>query len=97
MKFLAFLGKLLTEIGAQIWGMFCGRDKKLSGRKFWGSVVILSGIGISWQFKNNPMPVDVIQLVWNMSGVIIIAIGAFIWGFVTWQNIKDIASAKKDL
>ncbi len=87
--------KALTEAGAQVWGMFCGRDGKLSWRRLIGAIIIIVGLAIAWENRTLPAPETLYQLVWNMAGVIIIAIGAFVWGMVTIQNIKDIAGKGK--
>jgi hypothetical protein len=85
---------LLNGLG-QIWGMFCGTDKKLSARRLLGTALIISGIVLAYNTRDLPIPENLYQLIWNMVGLELVLVGAWVWNFVTIQNIKTVIGKDK--
>lgn len=88
------LEALLNGLG-QIWGMFCGTDNKLSMRRLLGTALIICGIVLTYNSREWPIPENIYQLIWNMVGIEMIGIGAWVWQFITSQNIKTIIGKDK--
>jgi drug/metabolite transporter (DMT)-like permease len=70
--------------------IFCGEDGKLSGRRLFGTVFLFVGLAfeIVAQFQTG----DWLRFV---PGGAAMFVGLLLWGFVTIQNVQDIAKAVK--
>jgi len=94
-QFFNQIGFLISLVATQVWEMFCGTDKKLSARRLIGTALIIAGIVLAYNMRTLPTPETLYQLIWNMMGIEMIAIGAWVWKFVTNQNIKTILGKDK--
>lgn len=72
-------------------GIFHGSDGQFSGRRLFGTGFLIAGTVMAWNLQAmhdltwvNLVPMGVVFLV-----------GLILWGLVTIQNIKDIASKVK--
>jgi len=79
--------------------IFNGRDGKPSGRRIIGAILITWGGVLLTIASLQPLfeGVTVWDVVMRLGpGVILAFVGAYFWGLITAQNIKDIINAKKE-
>jgi len=75
--------------------LLSGSDGELSLRRILGAALTICGIVLS--FTASP-PIDSSwqAILWSLRGVILIVAALFLFGIVTAQNIKDMATKGKD-
>jgi hypothetical protein len=84
----------IGEFMAQLYGVFCGADNKLSGRRIIGTAFLVAGLFDLLRVATRPWPEEI--TVWVLAyalgpGVVITAVGLWMWQWISEQNIKSIA------
>lgn len=79
--------------------IFMGKDGKPSGRRIIGFLLIVWG-GVLLTISSLQPLIEGVT-VWDVvmrlgPGVILALVGAYFWGLITMQNIKDLVNAKKE-
>lgn len=82
----------------QVWQVFTGHDGNLSGRRVIGTAFLFAGLNDLLRVALRPWPTEITPWVLAYAlgpGVVITAVGLWMWQWISEQNIKAIAEGMR--